>query len=100
MNAVVVIRNGVEPIEGRSGSRFGPSGVGNPEDHLLWGWSPTKRPVKASPLDAIPEIFQFASARFLFLGGGLRGPACGRRQERWGSSLRDLMASEGYPSLL
>ena len=74
---VVVIKNGVDPIE--EGTRDGESArreLGIPEDHLVVGMVANyNRPVKGVSylLDAIPAIVsEIPSARFLLVGGGTR----------------------------
>ena len=74
---VVVIKNGVDPIE--EGTRDGASArreLGIPEDHLVVGMVANyNRPVKGVSylLDAIPAIVsEIPSARFLLVGGGTR----------------------------
>jgi len=74
---VVVIRNGVDPIEGRiKDDASARRELGIPEDHLVVGMVANyNRPVKGVSylLDAIPAIVsEVPSARFLFLGGGAR----------------------------
>ena len=78
---VVVIKNGVEPIEGRIRDNASTRReLGIPEDHLVVGMVANyNRPVKGVSyfLDAIPAIVsEVPSARFVFLGGGAKeGPA-------------------------
>lgn len=74
---VVVIRNGVEPIDGRIRDDASTRReLGIPEDHLVVGMVANyNRPVKGVSylLDAIPAIVsEIPSARFLFLGGGAK----------------------------
>jgi glycosyltransferase involved in cell wall biosynthesis len=74
---VVVIRNGVDPIEGRIQDHASARReLGIPEDHLVVGMVANyNRPVKGVSylLDAIPAIVsEVPSARFLFLGGGAK----------------------------
>jgi len=74
---VVVIKNGVDPIEGGSpDDASARRELGIPEDHLVVGMVANyNRPVKGVSylLDAIPTIVsEVPSARFLFLGGGAK----------------------------
>lgn len=79
--SVVVIRNGVEPVEGNTRNDASiRRELGIPADHLVVGMVANyNRPVKGVSyfLDAIPAIVsEVPSTRFVFLGGGAReGPA-------------------------